>query len=58
MFTPCFRHACLAMTAPSLQNRLAAQRALDAAESIERGMDIVLEAQKELLDLVAEPVLH
>jgi hypothetical protein len=29
-----------------------------AAESIERGMDIVLEAQKELLDLVAEPVLH
>jgi hypothetical protein len=36
VFTPCFRHACLAMTAPSLQNRLAAQRALDAAESIER----------------------
>jgi hypothetical protein len=29
-----------------------------AAESIERGMDIVLEAQKELLDLVAEPTLH
>ena len=29
-----------------------------AAESIERGMDIVLEAQKEMLDLVAEPVLH
>jgi hypothetical protein len=29
-----------------------------AADSIERGMDIVLEAQKELLDLVAEPVLH
>ncbi|HUD54493.1 MAG TPA: hypothetical protein VMR02_04660 [Terracidiphilus sp.] len=29
-----------------------------AAESMERGMDIVLEAQKELLDLVAEPVLH
>jgi len=29
-----------------------------AAESMERGMDIVLEAQKELLDLVAEPTLH
>ena len=29
-----------------------------AAESMERGMDIVLEAQKELLDLVAEPALH
>jgi hypothetical protein len=29
-----------------------------AAESIERGMDIVLDAQKELLDLIAEPVLH
>jgi hypothetical protein len=28
------------------------------AESMERGMDIVLEAQKELLDLVAEPTLH
>jgi len=25
---------------------------------MERGMDIVLEAQKELLDLVAEPTLH
>ena len=29
-----------------------------AAESMERGMDIVLEAQKDLLDLVAEPTLH
>lgn len=29
-----------------------------AAESMERGMDIVLEAQKELLDLVAAPALH
>jgi hypothetical protein len=29
-----------------------------AAESIERGVDIVLEAQKGLLDLVAEPTLH
>ncbi|MGC1424294.1 MAG: hypothetical protein WA354_01930 [Terracidiphilus sp.] len=29
-----------------------------AADSMERGMDIVLEAQKDLLDLVAEPTLH
>jgi hypothetical protein len=29
-----------------------------AADSMERGMDIVLEAHKELLDLVAEPILH
>jgi hypothetical protein len=29
-----------------------------AADSMERGMDIVVEAQKELLDLVAEPTLH
>lgn len=29
-----------------------------AAESFERGMDIVVEAQKEMLDLVAEPALH
>ncbi len=29
-----------------------------AADSMERGMDIVLEAQKELLDLVTEPTLH
>jgi hypothetical protein len=29
-----------------------------AAESMERGMDIVLEAQKDLLDLVEEPTLH
>jgi hypothetical protein len=29
-----------------------------AAESVERGMDIVIEAQKELLDLVAVPTLH
>ena len=29
-----------------------------AADSFERGMDIVVEAQKELLDLVAEPALH
>jgi hypothetical protein len=29
-----------------------------AADSLERGMDIVVETQKELLDLVAEPTLH
>jgi hypothetical protein len=29
-----------------------------AADSMERGMEIVVEAQKELLDLVAEPILH
>jgi hypothetical protein len=29
-----------------------------AADSMERGVNIVLEAQKELLDLVAEPTLH
>ena len=29
-----------------------------ATESMERATDIVLEAQKELLDLVAEPTLH
>ena len=29
-----------------------------AAESMERGVDIMVEAQKELLDLVAEPTLH
>jgi hypothetical protein len=29
-----------------------------AADSMERGMDIVLEAQKDLLDLVTEPTLH
>lgn len=29
-----------------------------AADSWERGMDIVVEAQKELLDLVAKPTLH
>jgi hypothetical protein len=29
-----------------------------AADSMERGMDIVVEAHKELLDLVAEPTLH
>jgi ATP-dependent Zn protease len=29
-----------------------------AADSMERGMDILVEAHKDLLDLVAEPVLH
>jgi hypothetical protein len=29
-----------------------------ATDSLERGMDIVVETQKELLDLVAEPTLH
>jgi hypothetical protein len=29
-----------------------------AADSMERGVDIVVEAHKDLLDVVAEPVLH
>jgi hypothetical protein len=29
-----------------------------AADSMQRGMDVVVEAQKELLDVLKGPVLH
>jgi len=40
------------------KQQLAGTPVATAADSMERGMDIVVEAQKELLDLVAEPTLH